>query len=78
MDLAGFIDHTLLKPDATETMHRKLCEEAIEYGFHCVCVNPVWVPYCSEILIGSSPAVCSVVGFPSELLLLLLQKPSGL
>lgn len=64
MDLAAFIDHTLLKPDATETMHRILCEEAIEYGFHCVCVNPIWVPYCSEVLIGSSPLVCSVAGFP--------------
>jgi len=64
MDLAAYIDHTLLKPDATEAMHRKLCEEAIQYGFFCVCVNPVWVPFCSEILAGSRSVVCSVVGFP--------------
>lgn len=64
MDLAGYIDHTLLKPDATKTMLEKLCEEAIEYGFHSVCVNPLWVPFCSEILFGSKPCVCSVAGFP--------------
>jgi len=64
MDLAGVIDHTLLKPDATEEMIRLLCSQARQYGFFSVCVNPVWVPLCSEILKGSQPKICSVAGFP--------------
>lgn len=64
MDLAGYIDHTLLKPDATGDMIRKLCKEAVDYRFFSVCVNPVWVPLCSELLEDREPLVCSVVGFP--------------
>lgn len=64
MDIAGLIDHTLLKPDATGDNIETLCREASQYGFCSVCVNPVWVPICSEILTDSSPLVCSVVGFP--------------
>lgn len=64
MDLAGYIDHTLLKPDATPSMIDGLCREAIDYSFFSVCVNPVWVPLCFDILHGRGPLVCSVAGFP--------------
>ena len=64
MDIAGLIDHTLLKPDATGDDVRILCSEASQYGFCSVCVNPLWVPLCNEILAESKPLVCSVVGFP--------------
>ncbi len=64
MNLASFIDHTLLKPDATVSMIEKLCAEAVEYSFCSVCVNPIWVPFAGELLQGESPLVCSVVGFP--------------
>ncbi len=64
MDLAGYIDHTLLKPDATPSMLTGLCAEAIEYRFCSVCVNPVWVPLCAGMLRGAGPLVCSVAGFP--------------
>jgi len=64
VDIAGLIDHTLLKPDATGDDVRILCSEASQYGFCSVCVNPLWVPLCNEILAESKPLVCSVVGFP--------------
>jgi len=63
-DLAPYIDHTLLKPDATESQINKLCEEAIKYGFYSVCVNPVWVGYCTKKLRGNGVKVCTVVAFP--------------
>ncbi|HBY57354.1 MAG TPA: deoxyribose-phosphate aldolase [Candidatus Atribacteria bacterium] len=63
-DLAPYIDHTLLKPDATEAQIRKLCEEAIQYGFCSVCVNPVRVEYCAKKLMGTGIKVCAVIGFP--------------
>jgi len=62
--LARFIDHTLLKPDATATEVDRLCDEAGEYGFAAVCVNPTWVRRCAERLRGTDVAVASVVGFP--------------
>jgi deoxyribose-phosphate aldolase len=62
--LAAFIDHTLLKPDASETQIRTLCGEARQYGFASVCVNPTWVPLCAELLPGSGVKVCTVIGFP--------------
>ena len=61
---ANLIDHTLLKPTATADQVRQLCAEAREYKFAAVCVNPVWVPLCAELLAGSLVAVCTVVGFP--------------
>ncbi len=64
MNLASLIDHTLLKADTTEKMVEKLCAEAVEYHFCSVCVNPIWVPFASELLEGETPLVCSVVGFP--------------
>ena len=61
---AEFIDHTLLKADATNLEVAALCEEAVEYGFASVCVPPVFVAQASRLLYGSEVAVCSVVGFP--------------
>jgi deoxyribose-phosphate aldolase len=63
-DLAGFIDHTILKADATRDEILKLCEEAAAHHFASVCVNPMWVTLCAEALQGSGVAVCTVVGFP--------------
>ena len=63
-DLAHFIDHTLLKPDATTQQIRTLCEEAQKHQFFSVCVNTGFVDLCSQLLKGSSVKVCSVVGFP--------------
>ena len=63
-DPASLIDHTLLKPTATADQIRQLCAEAREHKFAAVCVNPVWVPLCAELLAGSPVAVCTVVGFP--------------
>lgn len=63
-DLAKYIDHTLLKPDATYEQIDKLCDEAIKYGFASVCVNPMHVKRCAQRLRGAQPVVCTVVGFP--------------
>ncbi|MBN1483068.1 deoxyribose-phosphate aldolase [candidate division KSB1 bacterium] len=62
--IASFIDHTLLKPDARQEDILKLCEEAKQYGFASVCINPTWLPLCVEFLEDSDVLVCSVVGFP--------------
>ena len=62
--LAGLIDHTLLKPDATAKEVEQLCKEAAEWKFATVCVNPTWVSLAAQQLRGSGVAVCSVVGFP--------------
>lgn len=63
-DLAGMIDHTLLKPQGTESELRQLCAEAREFHFATVCVNPAWVPLCAELLRSSTVKVCTVIGFP--------------
>jgi deoxyribose-phosphate aldolase len=63
--LASLIDHTLLKPDAAREQIQELCREAAQFGFASVCVNPVWVPLCHDLLKGSGVKVCTVVGFPS-------------
>ena len=63
-DLAGMIDHTLLKPDATAEQVIHLCQEARQYRFASVCLNPSWVALASHELQGSSVPVCTVVGFP--------------
>jgi len=63
-DLAGMIDHTLLKADATRDDVRKLCEDARRHKFASVCVNTTWVPMCKALLQGSGVMVCAVVGFP--------------
>jgi len=62
--VARIIDHTLLRPEATAADIRKLCEEARQYGFASVCVNPYWVPLAAAELAGSPVKVCTVVGFP--------------
>lgn len=59
-----FIDHTLLKADATLDKITKLCEEAKEYDFASVCVNGYWVPACAKLLVGTNVKVCTVIGFP--------------
>ena len=64
MNIAGLIDHTLLKPEATRAQIRKLCEEARTYKFCSVCVNPFYVPFVVKELKGSGVTVCTVVGFP--------------
>lgn len=64
-NLSEFIDHTLLKPQATEEDFAKLCQEAIRFSFAAACVPPIWVPFVAQELKQSSVAVCSVVGFPT-------------
>lgn len=64
MKLNKMIDHTLLKPDATSDMIKKLCEEAREYDFASVCVNPCFVSMASNLLKGSDVKTCTVIGFP--------------
>ena len=64
MDLAKFIDHTLLKASARESEIHKLCAEAIENKFFSVCVNPRWVSLCRSLLSGSPIFAITVVGFP--------------
>ncbi len=63
-DWASLIDHTLLKPEASESDIKKLCNEAIQFGFASVCVNPTWVKSAAKFLKGSSVPVCTVIGFP--------------
>jgi deoxyribose-phosphate aldolase len=63
-DWASLIDHTLLKPEASEADIKKLCDEAAQFGFASVCVNPFWVKRASEFLRGTSVPVCTVIGFP--------------
>src|SRR5690349_1182552 len=63
-DLARYIDHTLLKPEAVKADFVKLCDEARKFHFASVCVNTTWVPLCKSQLAGSGVMVCAVVGFP--------------
>ncbi len=62
--LAKMIDHTLLRADATQSEMAKLTEEAKQYQFASVCVNPGWVAYAAEQLQGSGVDICTVIGFP--------------
>jgi deoxyribose-phosphate aldolase len=63
-NILGMIDHTILKPEATIDMVTTLCEEAMEYNFAAVCVNPYYVKACKEILKDSKVKVATVIGFP--------------
>lgn len=63
-DLAQYIDHTLLRPDASPEDIDRLCDEAVEYGFAAVCINPSWVARAKKRLRSSGITVASVVGFP--------------
>ncbi|MDR1123159.1 MAG: deoxyribose-phosphate aldolase [Elusimicrobiota bacterium] len=64
MNLAKYIDHTMLKACAAQADIELLCKEALQYGFASVCVNPFWVPFCARLLKGGDVKVCTVVGFP--------------
>jgi deoxyribose-phosphate aldolase len=62
--VSHLIDHTLLKPDATQDQVAQLCYEARKYGFASVCVNPSYVKLCADLLKDSDVVVCTVIGFP--------------
>jgi deoxyribose-phosphate aldolase len=62
--LASMIDHSLLRPNATLEELKRVCQEAIEYGFKAVCINPIFVADAVSLLKGKDVLVCSVVGFP--------------
>jgi deoxyribose-phosphate aldolase len=63
-DVARYIDHTLLKPDAIRDEILTICEEGARYGFASVCINPIWVRDAACALRGSGVKVCTVIGFP--------------
>lgn len=63
-ELASYIDHTLLKPEASREQIRAVCNEAKQYHFASVCVNPCWIPLIAGELKGSGVSVCCVIGFP--------------
>ncbi len=63
-NIASYIDHTLLKPEAKEADISKLCEEARSYQFASVCINPSYVKLAAGLLKGSDVKVCTVIGFP--------------
>jgi len=63
-DIAGSIDHTLLKAEATGEEILRLCDEAVAWGFHTVCVNGRWVSVAAERLVGTKVRTAAVVGFP--------------
>lgn len=63
-NIASYIDHTLLKPESTESQVVQLCKEAAEYNFASVCVNPTWVEKAAIELTNSKVKVCTVIGFP--------------
>ena len=64
MELNRMMDHTILKADATEQDVLQVIEEAKEYHFYSVCINPAWVKLAAEKLVGEPVAVCTVIGFP--------------
>ena len=63
-EIAGWIDHTLLKPEATSAQIRQLCQEAMQHHFASVCINPAYVPLASGLLRDAKEKVCVVIGFP--------------
>ena len=64
MKFASYIDHTLLKTEASSKDIKKLCKEAVEYQFYSVCVNPMYIKDCKRYLKDSNVKVCTVIGFP--------------
>lgn len=64
MKIARYLDHTLLRPDASEAHIRKLCREGLETGVRAVCVAGTWVGLCRSLLAGSDTGLAAVVGFP--------------
>lgn len=65
IDIAPFIDHSILHPTATQQQIEQWCEEADRYHFAAVCIQPTWVRFAAEILHGKQPKVCTVIGFPT-------------
>jgi deoxyribose-phosphate aldolase len=65
LNLASYIDHTLLRPNATKNDIQQLCEEALEFDFHSVCIPPFFVAFADRLLRDSDVAVCTVAGFPA-------------
>lgn len=65
IDIAPFIDHSLLVPTATPSVVEQWCEQADRYGFAAVCVYPTYVKQAAELLHGKRPKVCTVIGFPT-------------
>jgi deoxyribose-phosphate aldolase len=63
-EIASWIDHTLLKPEATAGQVQKLCQEAIQHHFAAVCVNPAYVPLARGLLMDSGIGICAVIAFP--------------
>ncbi len=63
-EVARWIDHTILKPEATVHQVKQICQEALEHNFASVCINPVFVPLAAGLLQGSEVETCTVVGFP--------------
>lgn len=63
-ELARLIDHTLVRPNATENEIRSLCTEAVQYGFYAVSVNPTWTKLCSQLLKNTNVKVDVCIGFP--------------
>jgi deoxyribose-phosphate aldolase len=63
-ELAAMIDHTLLKADAVAPQIKELCQQACDYGFASVCVNPFWVPLADRLLTATPVKICTVIGFP--------------
>ena len=63
-NIAGYVDHTILKPQATTEDVKKLCEEAKKYSFASVCINPKHVSFAYDILKDTTVQVCTVIGFP--------------
>jgi deoxyribose-phosphate aldolase len=64
MNISKLIDHTILKPEASQEAVKKICLEALEHDFASVCVNPYYVPFVAKQLKGSNVKVCTVIGFP--------------
>ncbi|HQU59055.1 MAG: deoxyribose-phosphate aldolase [Phaeodactylibacter sp.] len=64
MNLASYIDHTILKPDCTAKEIKKICDEAAQYGFYAVCVPPFYVKYAASVLEGKPVKIATVIGFP--------------
>src|ERR1041385_7029215 len=67
LDLAKYIDHTSLKPEATSPAYEKLCAEAMAHRFFSVCIPPAYVSVARRLVQGSSVKVCTVAGFPHGL-----------
>jgi len=62
--IASYIDHTVLKPDAVSGNIKQLCDEAIKYQFHSVCVNPAWVKFAKDYMEKNAIKITTVIGFP--------------